>query len=105
MTRHLTGRPRVSSIVRIAIYAHLIAVALTGLAMTHDLRLITWSEQWEPILEVGLFVGMLAIVVCPILAVVGVIRSAVPAATRLTWLAVEGAIVFTHFVALIPGVQ
>jgi hypothetical protein len=56
-------------------------------------------------LEVGLGVGMLAIIVCPILAVVGVLRSAVPGVTRLTWLAVEVAIVFTHFIALIPAVQ
>ncbi|MCA9170557.1 MAG: hypothetical protein KDB23_22920, partial [Planctomycetales bacterium] len=88
-----------------AIYTHLIAVALTGLAMTHDSRSIVWSKQWEPLLEVGLLVGMLAIVVCPILAVIGVLRSAVPGATRLTWLAVEGAVVFAHFVALIPGFQ
>ncbi|WP_146583091.1 hypothetical protein [Neorhodopirellula pilleata] len=100
-----TVRPRVSVIVRIAIYTHLIAVALTGLAMTHDSRSVVWSPQWEPLLELGLVVGMLAIIVCPILAVVGVLRSAVPGGTRLTWLAVEIAIVLAHFVALIPGVQ
>ncbi|WP_230777189.1 hypothetical protein [Roseiconus lacunae] len=73
--------------------------------MTHDSRSIIWSPQWEPLLELGLVVGMLAIIVCPILAVVGVLRSAVPGVARLTWLAVESAVVFAHFVALIPGVQ
>ena len=73
--------------------------------MTHDSRSIVWSKEWEPLLEIGLVVAMLAIIVCPILAVVGVLRSAAPGATRLTWLAVEGAIVFAHFVALIPGIQ
>lgn len=104
-SQYSTRRPRVSRIVRIAIYTHLVAVALTGLAMTHDSRTVIWSKQWEPLLELGLVVGTLAIIVCPILAVVGALRSAVPGATRLKWLIVECAVVLAHFVALIPGVQ
>lgn len=90
---------------RVAIYTHLAAVALTGLAMTHDSRSIIWSKQWEPLLELGLVVGMLAIIVCPILAIVGVLRSTVSGSTHLTWLALEGLIVFTHLIALVPAIQ
>ena len=98
-------RPRVSKFVRVAIYTHLVAVALTGLAMAHDTRSIVWSDQWEPLLELGLLVGMFAIIACPILAIVGVLRSAVPGSIRFMWLAIEVAIVFTHLIALTPGVQ
>ncbi|WP_203546979.1 hypothetical protein, partial [Roseiconus lacunae] len=44
----------ISRIVRPAIYLHLVAVALTGLGMTHDIRSIIWPKHWIPFIELGL---------------------------------------------------
>ena len=95
----------VSRIVRPAIYLHLVAVALTGLGMTHDIRSIIWPKQWIPIIELGLLFGMMGLFACPLALLIGLVRSTTTARRRMTLLAVETMIVVAHFIALIPSIQ
>lgn len=96
---------RISHIVRPAIYLHLVAVALTGLGMTHDIRSIIWPKQWIPIIELGLILGTLGLFACPIAMLIGLSRSTVPASQRMILLGVEAMILVAHFLALVPSVQ
>ncbi|GAA4448451.1 hypothetical protein [Novipirellula rosea] len=91
--------------VRIAIYSHLVIVALTGIAMTHDTRSVIWSERWEPFLELALLIGLIGLFICPVMLLVAVWRSSLSPFRRFAALAVGGGIVFAHFIALIPSVQ
>tara|TARA_A100001391_G_scaffold189744_2_gene161449 strand:- start:1358 stop:1780 length:423 start_codon:yes stop_codon:yes gene_type:complete len=95
----------ISRIVRPTIYLHLIAVALTGLGMTHDIRSIIWPKQWIPLIELGLLLGTLGFFVCPLALLVGLARSTAPLPGRMILLAVEAMIVVAHFIAFIPSVQ
>ena len=95
----------ISRIVRPAIYLHLVAVALTGLGMTHDIRSIIWPRQWVPFIELGLLFGTVGFFACPLALLIGLVRSTAPARRRMTLLAVEAMIVVAHFIAFIPSVQ
>ncbi|EGF24503.1 hypothetical protein RBWH47_05313 [Rhodopirellula baltica WH47] len=91
--------------IRITIYTHLVIVALTGLAMTHDTQSVIWSPAWEPILEIALLIGLLGLFVCPVVLLVAVWRSSLSPSRRFAALAVGGGIAFAHLIALLPSVQ
>jgi len=99
------ARPVFSPMVRVAIYAHVIAVALTWLGMTHDTRSVAWSEQWIPFVAVCLPFGALALIVCPVVLLIGLVRSVAPLPDKVMLLGLEGIILFAHLVALIPSIQ
>lgn len=96
---------RISLIVRPAIYLQLVAVALTGLGMTHDIRSIIWPKQWIPLLEASLIFGTLSFWVFPIVVLFGLSRSTTTASQRMILVGVEVMILVAHFIALIPGLQ
>ena len=107
MPSHLksVARPLFSPMVRVAIYAHVIAVSLTGLGMTHDIRTVAWSDQWIPLVSTCLLVGGLAVVVCPVFLLIGLVRSVAPLPDKVMLVVLEGIILFAHLVALIPSIQ
>jgi hypothetical protein len=102
---HRPASPTGIRFVRIAIYAHLLIVALTGLAMTHDSRSVIWLPVWEPILEIALVAGLLGLFVCPVMLMFAVWRSSLSPFRRFLVLTVGGGITCAHFIALLPSVQ
>lgn len=91
--------------VRIAIYVHLVIVALTGFAMTYDSRSAIWSAVWEPIRAIILLGGLLGLFVCPVMLLFAVWRSSLSPSRRIVALAVGCAVASAHLIALLPGVQ
>ena len=96
---------RVSRLVRIAIYTHIVSVASTGIGMTHDVQSVIWPDHWVPFLRLALLIGETAFWVCPVLLIVGILRSSISTRYRMLFASVGVAIAYTHFVALIPSVQ
>ncbi|TWT75297.1 hypothetical protein CA85_05870 [Allorhodopirellula solitaria] len=97
--------PSGARFIRITMYAHLVIVGLTGLAITHDSRSVIWSARWEPILELALFVGLIGLFIFPAIMLITVWRSSLSPSRRIAALAVDGGITCVHFLALLPSVQ